>query len=72
MMGESSARTRIFLSEISMVYCYVVGIPAAVLLAALAASDLDGDDVVIEAGPPGEGLLPHPHPRGGGTWWLWG
>ena len=55
-----------------MVYCYVVGIPAAVLLAALAASDLDGDDVVIEAGPPGEGLLPHPHPRGGGTWWLWG
>jgi len=54
-----------------MVYCYVVGIPAAELATALARTG-EGDDVIIEAGQPGSGLTVHPYPRGGGTWWLWG
>jgi hypothetical protein len=54
-----------------MVYCYVLGIPAAELATALNRAG-EGDDVIIEAGRPGTGLLPHPNPRGGGTWWLWG
>jgi len=70
MMGGVKRTDAHFLSEISMVYCYV-SIPAAELAIALARTG-EGDDIVIEAGRPGTGLTVHPHPRGGGTWWLWG